>query len=90
MYSILYTSDIMFVDWYRATQAMECLGLICLVLALLIMLLYFCVPSCKVRNVLYGMICFTFLSGNNNIVTVVKEMVSKLHTKTSILPINMI
>ncbi|XP_071163651.1 uncharacterized protein [Mytilus edulis] len=49
-------------DWYRATQAMECLGLISLVLALLILLLYFCVPSCKVRKALFGMIFFTFLA----------------------------
>ncbi|XP_063425863.1 uncharacterized protein LOC134709641 isoform X2 [Mytilus trossulus] len=55
-------SEIMNEDWYRATQAMECLGLISLVLALLVLLLYFCVPSCKVRKALYGMIFFTFLA----------------------------
>lgn len=53
-----------FSGWYRATQAMECLGLISIVLALLTILLYVCVPSCKVKRALYLMIIFTFAAGN--------------------------
>lgn len=48
--------------WFRLTQAVECLGLICMVIALLILLLYFFVSSCKQRKALYAIILFTFLS----------------------------
>ncbi|XP_061172542.1 uncharacterized protein LOC133181903 isoform X2 [Saccostrea echinata] len=48
--------------WFRLTQAVECLGLICMVVALLILLLYFFVSSCKQRKALYAIILFTFLS----------------------------
>nr|XP_022335137.1 uncharacterized protein LOC111131754 isoform X2 [Crassostrea virginica] len=48
--------------WFRLTQAVACLGLICMVVALLILLLYFFVSSCKQRKALYAIILFTFLS----------------------------
>ncbi|XP_048735264.1 uncharacterized protein LOC125650773 isoform X3 [Ostrea edulis] len=48
--------------WFRLTQAVECLGLICMVVALLLLLLYFFVSSCKQRKALYAIILFTFLS----------------------------
>ncbi|OWF46633.1 uncharacterized protein LOC110455464 isoform X2 [Mizuhopecten yessoensis] len=49
-------------DWYRATQAMECFGLICIVIATFLLLLYFFVASCKRRNALLATIVFTFAS----------------------------
>lgn len=67
-------------DWYRATQALECLALICLVLALLIMLMYFCVPACKIRSALFGIIFFTFIAVIF-IVIGVAIFGSKLHEK---------
>ncbi|XP_041354501.1 uncharacterized protein LOC121372276 [Gigantopelta aegis] len=47
-------------DWQRATQALEVLGLICNLLALLILLLYMFVDQCRRRNALIATIVFIF------------------------------
>ncbi|XP_064603264.1 uncharacterized protein LOC135468774 [Liolophura sinensis] len=48
--------------WFHAAQAMECLGLICLVLAFIILILYTCVTSMRRRNPLILAIILTFLA----------------------------
>ncbi|XP_048735262.1 uncharacterized protein LOC125650773 isoform X1 [Ostrea edulis] len=58
----VYLGNIGWTGWFRLTQAVECLGLICMVVALLLLLLYFFVSSCKQRKALYAIILFTFLS----------------------------
>ncbi|XP_060569337.1 uncharacterized protein LOC132727774 [Ruditapes philippinarum] len=47
-------------DWFRATQAFECIGLICLGMALLIMFLFVFVDSMKKRSPLLAVIFFCF------------------------------
>ncbi|XP_052768276.1 uncharacterized protein LOC128208757 [Mya arenaria] len=47
-------------DWYQATRAFECVGLICLGLALLITFLFVFVDRCKKRSALIATIVFTF------------------------------
>ncbi|XP_050406769.2 uncharacterized protein LOC126822065 [Patella vulgata] len=49
-------------DFHHATQAMETLGLIALLLSLLILLLYMFVDSCRRRNALIVTIVFIFVS----------------------------
>ncbi|XP_022335113.2 uncharacterized protein LOC111131736 isoform X3 [Crassostrea virginica] len=58
----VYLENRSWTGWFRLTQAVACLGLICMVVALLILLLYFFVSSCKQRKALYAIILFTFLS----------------------------
>lgn len=47
-------------DFHKATQAMECLGLICQLLAVLLLVLYICVDQCRRRNVMLTVIFFLF------------------------------
>lgn len=47
-------------DWYRAVQAMECIGLILMVAALILLFLYFFVDSIKQKKYLYIIIGLTF------------------------------
>ncbi|XP_061172524.1 uncharacterized protein LOC133181889 [Saccostrea echinata] len=47
-------------DWYRAVQAMECLGLILMAGALILLFLYFFVDSIKQKKYLYIIIGLTF------------------------------
>lgn len=47
-------------DWYRATQAFECIGLICLAMALLIMVLFVFVDRMRKRSPLLAVIFFCF------------------------------
>ncbi|KAK7103513.1 uncharacterized protein [Littorina saxatilis] len=47
-------------DYHKATQAMECLGLIGMLLAFLLLLLYVFVDSCRRREALLATIFFLF------------------------------
>ncbi|KAJ8309391.1 hypothetical protein KUTeg_014265 [Tegillarca granosa] len=49
-------------NWFRATQALECLGLLCMGIALLILFLYFFVSQCKRRKAMIAIILLTFAS----------------------------
>lgn len=47
-------------DYHKATQAMECIGLIGMLLAFLLLLLYVCVDSCRRREAMLATIFFIF------------------------------
>ncbi|KAH3854038.1 uncharacterized protein LOC127875447 [Dreissena polymorpha] len=47
-------------DWYRATQAFECIGLICLSVALLVIILFVFVDRMRKRNPLIAIIILSF------------------------------
>ncbi|GAB1608415.1 uncharacterized protein LOC115213003 [Argonauta hians] len=47
-------------DWFKATQALETLGLIALLLAFIILFLYMCVESCRGRNALMAVMISIF------------------------------
>lgn len=49
-------------DFHKATQAMECLGLIAVLLALLLLILYCFVDSCRRREALLAATFFIFAS----------------------------
>ncbi|XP_005104357.1 uncharacterized protein LOC101852108 [Aplysia californica] len=48
-------------DFHRAVQAMECIGLIGFFLAILVLLLYLCMDSCRRRDFLQAATVFTFV-----------------------------
>ncbi|BFZ11754.1 hypothetical protein BsWGS_14793 [Bradybaena similaris] len=47
-------------DYHRAIQAMECLGLIGYILAIILLLLYLCADSCRRRDVIQATTAVTF------------------------------
>ncbi|ESO87666.1 hypothetical protein LOTGIDRAFT_234917 [Lottia gigantea] len=49
-------------DFHHAVQALECLGLIFILLSLVVLILYIFVDSCRRRNALIAIIVFIFLS----------------------------
>lgn len=66
---ITYTLDFCFIfaDWYHAVQALECLGLILMVAALILLFLYFFVQSIKHRKYLLIITALTFGAGTYNV-----------------------
>ena len=52
-----------FLDWFRATQAMICIGLILLILAVVLISVYMCVHSISKNTVIMALIIVCFSGG---------------------------
>ncbi|KAL5008856.1 hypothetical protein ScPMuIL_014437 [Solemya velum] len=47
-------------DWYRASQVMECFGLVCMLIALILLFVFVFAESCRRRNILIAIIALIF------------------------------
>jgi len=55
----------LFVDWFRAVQAMLSIGLITLLVSLLLIAIYMCIHTVSKNSTIIALVCFCILSGES-------------------------